>query len=430
MREEVVQAKTRSGSSELITLAGINVSFSQRGLDKLLNNADAKDEAFKEGQLPRAESLGDDLKKWLPEFKTNSIDGLFEVTGYPETHLQSVVGEKIKNSLQVRDREPAITVIYEHYGKVRPGESKGHEHFGFNDGISQPFVKFEDDPVQRRAKFPGQTVVNPGVIVLGQPGDTAPRPPWAKNGSFLAYRHLKQLVPEFNTFLKGVVLSSIFGTLETGSKDSEDLEKRVDFLGARLMGRWKSGLPVVLTPMEGGRFPEDNPTIGKDPQRNNDFNYGPREESPRKQFLCPYAAHTRKTGPRTDISQKDEEEHMIHRGGITYGPELSAGEEHETIHERGLSFVSYQSSLPAGFEFIQKNWSNNETFPFNTGTVSPGFDPIVGQKQGQARKMTGYDAEDLPKALSIPMEFVIAQGGEYFFLPSMTTLGRIANPIY
>jgi hypothetical protein len=124
---------------------------------------------------------------------------------------------------------------------------------GFNDGISQPYVIFADDSQQRRAPLPGQNTVNPGVLVLGQPGDQVTRPSWAKNGSFAAYRHLKQLVPEFNDFLKSVVLSSITvpppvpgsqAPHSTGT-DTEDFKKRVDFLGARLMGRWKSGMISV-----------------------------------------------------------------------------------------------------------------------------------------------------------------------------------------
>jgi hypothetical protein len=121
MRDEVVQAKAKSG---MATLASINVSFSQQGLSKLLNDADAKDEAFKDGQFRRAGSLGDDTGKWLPEFKDNPIHGLFKVTGYPLTHIQNVVREKIKNPLG----DTAISVIYEHNGGVRPGEWKGHEH--------------------------------------------------------------------------------------------------------------------------------------------------------------------------------------------------------------------------------------------------------------------------------------------------------------
>ena len=41
--------------------------------------------------------------------------------------------------------------------------------------------------------------------------------------------------------------------------------------------------------------------------------------------------------------------------------------------------------------------------------------------------MTGFDPENLSKELDIPMQYVVAQGGEYFFLPSITTLGKIAT---
>jgi len=67
--------------------------------------------------------------------------------------------------------------------------------------------------------------------------------------------------------------------------------------------------------------------------------------------------------------------------------------------------------------------------PFNTAGIKPGFDPIIGQQQGQARKMTGYDTEKLSKQLSIPMEFVVAQGGEYFLLPSISTLNKISTTV-
>jgi hypothetical protein len=207
---------------------------------------------------------------------------------------------------------------------------------GFNDGISQPFVKFEDDG-QHRAPLPGQNVVNPGVIILGKTGDPhkSQRPPWAINGSFLVYRHLKQRVPEFDDFLRKTVLASIINP-RSDIKTNPDFQKNVDCLGARLMGRWKSGMasmnlltsilrdvltplalgcPVVLTPKKPGEFPVDIPEIGHDPQRNNNFDYGARNNATRQQFLCPFAAHTRKTGPRTDIDQASVERFSISRAG-------------------------------------------------------------------------------------------------------------------
>ena len=76
------------------------------------------------------------------------------------------------------------------------------------------------------------------------------------------------------------------------------------------------GLPVVLSPKQPGKFPVDDPTIGQDPQRNNNFDYGARTESPRQQFLCPFAAHTRKAGPRTDLPLAADEQHAILRAGM------------------------------------------------------------------------------------------------------------------
>ena len=40
-----------------------------------------------------------------------------------------------------------------------------------------------------------------------------------------------------------------------------------DLLGARIVGRWKSGAPVDLTPTQ------DDPALAADPQRNNNFDF-------------------------------------------------------------------------------------------------------------------------------------------------------------
>ena len=73
-------------------------------------------------------------------------------------------------------------------------------------------------------------IVKPGVILLGEEGDNVPRPAWAKDGSFLAWRQLEQLVPEFTKFLDANAFS-IPGFTH---------EQNVDLLGARMTGRWKS----------------------------------------------------------------------------------------------------------------------------------------------------------------------------------------------
>jgi deferrochelatase/peroxidase EfeB len=79
------------------------------------------------------------------------------------------------------------------------------------------------------------------------------------------------------------------------------------------------------------------------------FNYNPTDQT-----KCPYVSHMRKTGPRDDHDNYTR--HLMMRRGIPYGP-WCQGEERSrgvTEHERGLLFVSYQSSIDDGFRTQQK----------------------------------------------------------------------------
>lgn len=107
-----------------------------------------------------------------------------------------------------------------------------------------------------------------------------------------------------------------------------------------------AGAPIDLTPLK------DDPDLGRDPSRNNNFRYDPLSQE-----RCPYAAHTRKTAPRSDITPEDAERHRIIRHGIQFGPEVTAEEvaTNKTMHDRGLLFVAYQSNIAEGFQFIQQS---------------------------------------------------------------------------
>ena len=120
------------------------------------------------------------------------------------------------------------------------------------DGISNPVVNGFDTVIN-----PGPKTVDPGVVVTGHTGDPqlATRAPWAVDGSFLAFRWLFQQVPEFNDFLKKNPLS------KDGNGKVLTPEEGSELLGARMVGRWKSGAPIDITPFK------DDPALGTDPTR-------------------------------------------------------------------------------------------------------------------------------------------------------------------
>ncbi|KAI0833770.1 peroxidase TAP [Trametes gibbosa] len=411
-------AEEKGKKPELIKLSGVNIAFSQAGLTALGITDDLGDSAFKKGQFQDSQFLGDKgttvngqfVPDWIPAFKT-TIHGVILISGDCAATLAAtrLVVEAIFN---FGAHNATIHELITLTGTVRPGDESGHEHFGFLDGISQPAVKGIDTNPN-----PGQETVDQGVILLGRGIDVA-RPAWAVDGSFLALRYLFQLVPEFNNFLKANPIKATGLTPEQGS----------ELLGARLVGRWKSGAPVDLAPTA------DDPALGKDPLRNNNFRYA-FPGDPTTQERCPFAAHTRKTNPRADLEDPpigaDIQTRRIIRRGVQFGPEVTAEEASsgKTKFGRGLIFVAYQSTIPNGFQFIQHSWANATNFPPkqpvppSTQPVLPGFDPLIGQTNADsARSLIGTDPNNQDASLTLPTEWILPRGGEYFFSPSLPAL--------
>ncbi|KAF9005132.1 hypothetical protein BDQ17DRAFT_1353872 [Cyathus striatus] len=387
-------------------MSGINVSFSHCGFVKMgiddssLVTTSVKDEdPFIAGQRKGAAALGDAQNKtltgpdWAPEFNRD-LDGLILISG--ESHA-SIFKEKVKieEIFGVHTEHPSIHEIICIRGDVRPGDEDGHEHFGFLDGISNPTIIGFD-----KTDNPGPAPVNPGVIVTGYDGDADKdkRAPWAVDGSFLAFRYLFQNVPEFNEYLQKNPIIRDGLTPEEGS----------ELLGARMVGRWKSGAPIDITPFK------DDPSLGTDPSRNNDFDFSGDVNS---QVRCPFAAHVRKTNPRHDLQADFSSKRMMRRG-IQFGPEVTQKEREEgrTHHGRGLLFACYQTSIANGFAFVQTAWANEVKFP--PKEQEPGLDPIIGQGY---RAMSGLNPDHPEDVRQLP-DFVVPRGGEYFFSPSLKAL--------
>lgn len=221
------------------------------------------------------------------------------------------------------------------------------------------------------------------------------------------FRRLEQRVPEFHAYVTARVAQ---------------LGIYPELLAARMVGRWKSGAPLEIAPLR------DLPALGGDSNRNNDFGFG----DDRFQRKCPYAAHIRKVYPRDDSAAAEPRRHRLIRRGIPFGPEVMPGER-RTMHSRGLMFVCYQASIAEQFEYIQSERANNPDFPSGnrrpdtSASVTPGFDPIIGQAADGGPRFMDEPAPNYPggsrrSTLDIPEQFVTLTAAGYFFMPSLSAL--------
>ena len=168
----------------------------------------------------------------------------------------------------------------------------------------------------------------------------------SRNGSYLAYLRMEEHVGVFREFLR----------------QQADTPDQQELIAAKLMGRWRSGAPLVLRP------DQDDPALGGDLQRTNDFDY--KDADPHG-YGCPIGAHIRRMNPR-DTAENMQRRKMIRRGG-TYGPPLPEGAPDDGV-ERGIAAFIGCVSLIRQFEFAMNVWVNDPKFK----GLDNERDPIIG----------------------------------------------------
>ena len=432
-RDEVDKRKA-ADDERLVPTPGLNVAFTHAGLAALgVEEFEAAE--FNAGMAASGETLQDpEAETWKILGPGCPVHGVFLVTGATESEVDNTIALRLAPA-----GTNGWTADHVEVGVVRPEPAQGHEHFGYADGVSQPAVRglvaaglplnptVGPDPDQAE---PGRDLLWPGEFVFGysgQDGDAAelsvegPRPvpdsDFTRNGAFLVFRRLAQKVPEFDLSVKQAAL-----TLDpTGEEPS------ADFLSAQLVGRWKSGAPLINAPHE------DDPAVAEGTPGALDFEF----DDDRQGLICPWAAHIRKAYPRDDVrgdigptrDEVDREEartqtHRMMRRGIAFGPELTQDEALNgvTTKERGLLFACYVTNVFDQFEFVQKLWVNNPDF------VQPnaGVDAIIGQSRtDKTLPWTGgmpFDPNTGAKPELELARFVHMEGGEYFFAPSVPTI--------
>lgn len=193
------------------------------------------------------------------------------------------------------------------------------EHFGYLDRLSE--IPIEGISA---ASTPGSgPPVKAGEFFLGYDDETGATPEvpqpaeLTRNGSFVAYLRMQEHVGAFREFLRA----------QSEAPEAQEL------VAAKLMGRWRDGAPLVLSPDHG------DPPLGADLQRTNDFNYA--EMDPHG-YRCPVGSHIRRMNPR-DTVEGLQRHRLIRRGG-TYGPALLEGTPEDGVDRRIAAFLGWSAA--------------------------------------------------------------------------------------
>jgi Dyp-type peroxidase family len=286
----------------------------------------------------------------------------------------------------------------------------------------------------------------PGEFVFGYPGQDAmdhvrpglmanAGPSWGRNGSLLVFRRFRQDVAAFHDFLRNTAA-------DLSRRFPDVTEIAPEWLGAKFIGRWSSGTPLMHAATH------DNGDLAENDRVANNFHYagvhqaeakrmngrddgsgGPQWSKDLLGLACPQAAHIRKAYPRDHATPVDTvasiETHRLLRRGVPFGDPFPAP------GERGLLFMAYQTSFERQFEFITRAWLNNPRLR----EEGDGHDPLIGQSGTQTTARTRQFVLPLRRKddtiervkIDLPMDWVTPTGGGYFFVPGLDALRYLAD---
>lgn len=355
----------------------LNIAFTWTGLERLglaKEHLDSMPLAFRQGMAARAAILGD-----VGKSSPNTWQGRL---GGKDIHVliaASSMGDDVERYWEEIGRslgeDPGCEVIHKELGTRILGDAGSSEPFGFRDGIGQPEIDGVGDPQTEARKG----AIAAGEFILGYSdvdGNDqiaaelvgAPFRNLCENGTYMVFRKIEQDVDGFWT-------------------DAAAFDKRAGGgdVATRFVGRRRDGTSLAVQDADARKDPDD-------------FNYAhdPKGEK------CPFASHTRRTNPRDAESRR----HRIIRRGIPY----------EDGKKQGMLFVCFNARIDTQFEFLQSEWCKKGDF---IGSFTEVRDPLVGG---------GGTFVDPSQPIPFSLEsYVTVRGGEYFFVPGIAALGRIAK---
>jgi len=338
------------------------------------------------------------------------------------------------------------------------GAPSSKEHFGYTDGIGDPFFKGTGAheanlmgggkvtglPANTRA---GWAPLETGEFLLGYRDEAfeCPEAPVPKllshNGTFMVYRKLHENVGSFDDYLEHV------GREFPGGKEE---------LAAKFAGRWRNGAPITKFPSEAEACAFADEWL-KEKQAIATATTKAERDAAKQRFSvlneqfsafdydqdgaggrCPAGAHIRRANPRgaLEFGQKGAFEtpgalsnrRRIIRRGLPYG---DASTKRRDDGDHGIIFMALNASIRRQFEFVQQQWMNYG----NDFKLANDKDPLLGnqgrneQGAGTGRMVIQSGEQDArpPFFCSKIPRFVETRGGDYFFVPSLTALRMIGE---
>lgn len=461
------------GTAPPLPEATLNLAFSAAGLAAIgvpEKSLDALPEEFRMGMRGRCDLLGDDgpsaPKHWDPIWQGPAVHVWVSINARAEAALARQTAW-LQDSLEATDG--GVELLAGHRGPgddrwqdagalTEQGRVVPREHFGFVDGISDPYFEGCGQPPEhvigegkpQRGGNPrdasGWAPLATGEFVLGYPDEADEYPLSAlpqiltRNGTFLVYRKLHQNVASWRRYM---------------SEMGRDFPGGADALAANMAGRWPNGAPLSECPdqasadafmaelerlREARRLatePAEKARLDKayarQQQRLKAFNYADDLAGGR----CPVGAHIRRANPRGALEYGQEgafrtpaaltDRRRLLRRGLPYGsspPETTDADEH------GIILMVLNASIKRQFEFVQQKWINYGN-DFRLGNER---DPLVGNQPLDDAEVPGQPGGHykIPGGAQPPWfcarlpRFVETRGGDYFFLPSLSALHMLA----
>jgi Dyp-type peroxidase family len=346
---------------------------------------------FQQGMAARARALGDigesAPEHWEAPFGSPDVHLVLTGVAPDEARLEAAVA---RGRQAIADLA-GVTPIWRQDCRAQADE---REPFGYRDGISHPAI--EGSGIA--ASNPLEPPLKAGELVLGyrdELGGFAPLPApdaLGRNGSYVVFRKLHQRVAAFRRYLRDTA----------ASPQDEEL------LAAKMMGRWRSGAPLAISPEH------DDPALGANPARSNAFLYGDDPTG----YKTPIGSHARRLNPRDAAVAGSVRLHRMVRRGTRYGPPLPDGAMDDDGADRGLMFAFVGAHLRRQFEFAQSEWLGGGEF-LGLGDAQ---DPVAGAGGDFA-----IPRKPIPRRLKGLPQFVVTRGGEYAFMPGLRALRWLAD---